>query len=70
MKKVLIRPKDIKNSWETDDACIVEQYDRKKWICEKFFNSDIDNQEWNTMVFIRQHKDDDIIELQLKGKSE
>lgn len=70
MKKILIRPKDIKKCWETDDACIVEQYDGKKWICEKEFNSRIDFEDWNTVVFIHTHKDDDIIELQLKGKSE
>ena len=40
MKKVLIRVKDIKNCWETKDACIVEQYDGKKWVCDKFYRND------------------------------
>ena len=70
MKKILIRPKDIKNCWETDDACIIEQYDGKKWVCEKTFNSNQDNNEWNTMVFIRMHQEETLIELFLKVRGE
>lgn len=75
MKKVLIRPKDIKNSWETDDACIVEQYDGRKWICEKFLDSEIyfDKAVITTTIgLIRAVKEDVFLELILikKGKSE
>lgn len=35
MKKVLIRPTNIKRCWETQDACIVEENNGKKWVCEK-----------------------------------
>ena len=42
----------------------------KKWVCEKFFVSDVDMQKWNTMLFIKQHQDNRFIELLLKGKSE
>lgn len=70
MKKILIRPKDIKNCWETQDACIVEQYDGKKWVCEKFFYSMEDCKEWNTLFFITSHQQEELIQLVLKGKSE
>lgn len=70
MKKILIRPEDVRNCWETSDACIVEQYDGKKWVCEKFFYSSEDCNEWNTMLFIKLHQDEKLIELLLKGKSE
>lgn len=70
MNKILIRPKDIKNCWETTDACIVEQYDGKKWVCEKTFYCSEDCEEWNTMFFIREHQSRELIELLLKGKSE
>ena len=70
MKKILIRPKDIKNCWETDDACIIEQYDGRKWVCEKTFHSNQDNNEWNTMVFIRINQEETLIELFLKVRGE
>ena len=35
MKKVLIKPTNIKRCWETQDACIVEENNGKKWVCEK-----------------------------------
>ena len=75
MKKVLIRPKDIKNSWETDDACIVEQYDGRRWICEKFLESIIyldGTGIITTIGLIRAIKEDVFLELSLikKGKSE
>lgn len=47
MKKVLIRPKDIKNCWETEDACIIEQYDGKKWVCKKY----IENEDGSTVSY-------------------
>ena len=75
MKKILIRPKDIKNCWETKDACIVEQYDGKKWVCEKELPISflVDNQVTNnTLKVIRLMEDNSFIELPLKqkGKSE
>lgn len=70
MKIILIRPSNIINCWETEDACIIEMANNKKWVCEKFFVSDVDMQKWNTMLFIKQHQDNRFIELLLKGKSE
>lgn len=70
MKKILIRPCNILNCWETKDACIVETTNNKKWVCEKTFYSPIDCQEWNTMIFIKKYSNNTFIELLLKGKSE
>lgn len=68
MSKVLIRPAEIYNCWETNDACIVETRKGKKWICEKTFESNEDFEKWNTMTFIQVHQGNELIELELKGK--
>ena len=35
MRKISIKTKNIVGFWETDDACIVEMENGKKWVCEK-----------------------------------
>ena len=81
MKKILMRPKDIKNCWETEDACIVEEYNGKKWICEKFYtdeNGDILPYLFNgiehsrTFDIVKNSQNETMIELNLlvKGKVE
>lgn len=67
MKKILMRPKDIKNCWETEDACIVEEYNGKKWICEKFYGEDE-----RTFDIVKNSQNATMIELNLlvKGKGD
>lgn len=70
MRKIMIRPAEIYNCWETDDACIIETTKGKKWVCEKYFVSDEDCQKWNTIRFIQSHQKQEFIELHLKGKGD
>lgn len=81
MKKVLIRPTNIKRCWETQDACIVEENNGKKWVCEKTLKNFISIGELvirttfefvSAMVNLEALKDYNFIELDLleKGKSE
>ena len=67
MKKILMRPKDIKNCWETEDACIVEEYNGKKWICEKFYG-----EAERTFDIVKNSQNKTMIELNLlvKGKGD
>lgn len=69
MRRVFIRPKEIKSLWEVDNACVVEQYDGKKWVCTKTMKAE-DGYDWSTMLYIKQHQNYDFIELFLKGKSD
>ena len=81
MKKVLIRPANIKRCWETQDACIIEENNGKKWVCEKTLKNFIyiEKLEIRTtfelvlaMGNLELLKDNNFIELYLleKGKSE
>ena len=71
MKRILIRPNEIANCWETKDACIVETTRGKKWVCSKTLKED-GVFDWNTLVYIEEHQNKDFITLELleKGKSE
>ena len=71
MKKILIRPVDIKKCWETHDACIIEEYNGRIWVCKKFFIAD-DYNEWNSLTYIKKNKDQEFLTIELieKGKSD
>lgn len=68
MKKILLRVKDITNVWETDDACIVETGNGKKWVCERFFESM--GLKFATFAYIANNDEKEFITLTLKGKSD
>lgn len=73
MKRIIIRPKDIKNCWETEDACIIEQYDGKRWVCEKYLRLEKNTNNQNdsiTSIHIKNHQKEEFVEIHLKGKSE
>ena len=73
MKNVLIKPIEIYNCWETDDACIVETTKGKKWVCQKFLDTVIiyDGKVIETTLqFIRESQNSELIMLKLKGKSD
>ena len=73
MKIIIIRPKDVKNCWETEDACIIEQYDNKRWVCEKFFKPQTGKLNFITLrtsVHIKKSEKEDFVEIPLKGKSD
>ena len=81
MKKVLIRPTNIKRCWETQDACIVEENNGKKWVCEKplknfIFIGELVIRTTFELVLamgnLENFKENNFIELYLleKGKSE
>lgn len=69
--KIFIKTSEIIHCWETEDACIVEMKNGKKWVCKKFFEADYGNI-WNTFVYIQGHQNYNFITLELleKGKSE
>lgn len=70
--KISIKTKDIKQFWETKDACIIEMNNGKKWVCKNIFEPKDDVYEWNTFTYVFQHLHLDFICLELlkKGKSD
>ena len=86
METILISPEDIESCWEKENACFVKMKSGKVWICKRFQKSQpilfgtkevngktvanyevIEN---NTKEYIGKNKNEKLIEIQLKGKSE
>ena len=64
-KLIFIRPSEIATCWETNDACIVEMKDGKKWVCKKYI-IDQECKEWRTIIYINSHiNDTKFLQLQL-----
>ena len=68
MKKVMIRPQDIVNAWETDDAYICVDSNGKKWVCER----SIPNNAYSAFEYVESARQDNtpFVTLVLKGKSD
>lgn len=68
MKKVMIRPQDIVNAWETDDAYICVTKNGKKWVCER----SIPNNANSAFEYVESARQDNtpFVTLVLKGKSD
>lgn len=68
MRKVMIRPQDIVNAWETDDAYICVANNGKKWVCER----SIPNYATSAFEYVEsaRQNNEPFVTLVLKGKSE
>lgn len=66
MRKVMIRPQDIINAWETDDAYICVTKNGKKWVCER---SMLTTSAFEYVESARQNNTP-FVTLVLKGKSD
>lgn len=68
MRKVMIRPQDIINAWETDDAYICVTQDGKKWVCER----SMFDRTGSTFEYVQLAKTNNtqFVTLALKGKSD
>lgn len=86
METILISPEDIESCWEKENACLVKMKSGKVWICERIYTStpipwetkkvgkklvhEYRTIETTTKDHIGRNKNEKLIEIKLKGKSE
>lgn len=74
MKKILVRPHDIKRCWEKNDICFVQMKDGKLWVCEREVRSEPDEygfyQVFYTAEKILKSQNNDLIDLPLADGGE